>query len=251
MPLAVLATVTLLCSCALAQTDQPIQVLLPPPPAGWQIAFPGLVFRVSSRDASGARVEVDAALWHEPVGLTCARSPNVPILAWPWVPAGERSGGVPPGSLRPAGGAFPRCLRDWKGRTVVELSWEEGPAALVLDRAAAQGADLARFNAARLFGYLGKRSDPWKVDLDKAAQRIAEGTFTAWDLDDLPVKDVSLDTGPGTWFLEDPLEPPAGAEGGAVSFGAVAVGAHRLFSLAGAVWRVQVAEGEVMLMPGP
>jgi len=249
--LVVSATAGLLLGCDLVQPDQSLRVLLPEPPAWWQIAFPRLGFRVASRDTAGGVVEVAGSDWRRPVLLTCVRAANLPILAWPCVPAPRDGGAIAAGVLRPAGGVFPTSLRSWEGEAVVELTWEDGAAALVLDRSWSAGADLSRFNAARLVSFLRVRADPWTVDLDAAAQQIALGTFTAWDLDGLSSEDVCVDPGAGTWFLEDPLAPPVPAEGTRLRLKGVPRGTHRLFSLHGTCWRLQVGEPGPLLAPGP
>jgi hypothetical protein len=187
-----------LSSCPVFQTGQRVQVLLPPPPVHWQIAFPGLAFRVTARDGSGAPVQIVVEDWQQPMEIECSRAVNTPILAWPFVPACRGAVPVGPGLLRPAGGFYPGSLRTFRGQEVVELAWEDGAAALVVDRAVSAGRDASRFNVPRLCRLLRERDDPWSVDLDAAAQRIAEGEFTAWDLDRLPSRDVRVSTGGGT-----------------------------------------------------
>jgi len=240
-----------LTGCSLVEPDQSVQVLLPAPPAGWQVAFPGLTFRVTSSGRDGVVTEAVTSDWRRPVRLTSARSNNVPVLAWPWVPPSDRAQAICAGVLRPAGGLFPAGLRSWRGQPVMELTWEDGAAALVLDRARSAGADLARFNAPRLLSCMRARADPWTLELDRAAQCIALGTFTSWDLDERPSRDIQVDPGPGSWFLEDPLVPPLRAEGTRVVLKGVTWGTHRLFSLGGACLRLQVEEQRQLLLAGP
>ena len=248
--LAMIAGMVSLSSCALAQPGQRAQVLLPPPPAHWQAAFPGLAFRLSARDGGGTPAQVIAQDWQQPVEIECSRAVNTPILAWPFVPAGRAAVPVGPGLLRPAGGFFPGGLRSFRGGQVIELSWEDGAAALVVDRVAAAGRDVSRFNVPRLCRFLREKGDPWSVDLDAAAQRIAEGEFTAWDLDRLPSRDARVTPGAGSWFLESPFSRPCAAEQGVLLLGDVPEGSHRLFSLSGACWRLEAGEGVTLLVPG-
>jgi len=249
--IALFAGLLSLSSCPVFQPGQRVQVLLPPPPVHWQIAFPGLAFRVCARGGSGAPAEIVAEDWQRPQEIECSRAVNTPILAWPFVPEGRGPVAVGPGLLRPAGGFLPGCLRSFQGKEVVELSWEDGAAALVVDRAAAAGVDMSRFNVPRLCRFLRERGDPWAVDLDAVAQRIAEGEFTAWDIDCLPSRDVRISPGDGAWFLEGPFSTPLTAAGGTVVLAGTAWGNHRLFSLAGSCWRLQVGEGDPILVPGP
>ena len=226
-------------ACSLIAVDREIDVILPTPPAHWQLAFPTLCVLVCSRDSGGERTEATSTGWGTPVALGCARAVNVPVVAYPFVP-GDAS--FPAGALRPAGAFFPLSLRRQEGRDVLELSWEDGPAALVLDRVAATGRDLSRFNVTRLRGYLGKERDPWTVDLDTVAQEIAQGTLTAWDIDQLPAWDVTAAAGDGTWFLESPFSAPARAQAGLVSLLGVPQGEHLLVSLSGECWRLQAGK---------
>ncbi len=245
--IAVLAGLIGLSSCPVFQPGQRVLVLLPPPPVHWQIAFPGLAFRVGAPDGS-MTAEIVAEDWLRPLEIECSRAVNTPILAWPFVPEGRGAAPVGPGLLRPAGGFFPGCLRTFQGEEVVELSWEDGAAALVVSRAAEAGGDMSRFNVVRLCRFLREESDPWSMDLDAAAQRIAEGEFTAWDLDRLPARDARVTPGPGSWFLESPFSFPCAAVDGVLFLGSVPRGSHRLFSLSGGHWRLEVGEGEPLLV---
>jgi len=240
-----------LSSCPVFQPGQRTQVLLPPPPVHWQIAFPGLAFRVSARDGGGAPVETVVADWQRPLEIECSRAVNTPILAWPFVPGGRGAVQVDPGLLRPAGGFFPGSLRSFEGGEAIELSWEDGAAAFVVDRVASAGRDMSRFNVPRLCRFLQEHGDPWSVDLDAAAQRITEGEFTAWDVERLPSRDVRVAPGAGSWFLESPFFLPCAAEQGVLLLGGVPRGSHSLYSLSGACWRLEVGEGEPLLVPGP
>lgn len=250
---AMIPSLVFLSACPALQPGQRAQVLLPPPPVHWQIAFPGLAFRVNARDGTGAPVENVVEDWQQPLEIECSHAVNTPILAWPFVPGGRGAVPVGPGLLRPSGGFFPGSLRSFQGREVVELSWEDGAAALVVDRLAAAGLDISRFNVRRLCQILREEGDPWSMDLDAAAQRIADGEFTAWDLDRLPSRDARVTPGGGAWFLETPFSVPRAAEHGVLLLGGVPKGSHSLFSLSrsGACWRLAVGEGEPLLVPGP
>ena len=154
------------------------------------------------------------------------------------------------GVLRPAGGFFPLSLRASGDRQVVELSWEDGPAALVVLRVAAAGRDTSCFNVPRLCRFLRETGEPWALDLDAVAQKIAQGEFTAWDIDRLPCRDAEVQPGPGTWFIESPFFSTIDAAGGKVVLPQIAWGTHRLFSTAGPSWTLEIGERESVLMPG-
>ncbi len=242
VPVLVALVISSQASCKLDRDDDEVKVLLPPPPVLWQIAFPRLGFRVVTRDARNTLQETHVDDWREPVALTCARNVNTPVLAWPWEPR------VP--GLRPAGGFYPLSLRTFHGGEVLELTWEDGAAAYVMSRVAAQGPlDISLFNVERLRRFLRKHADPWALDLDAVAQNIARGELTAWDIDMLPCRDVELEPGPGTWLLESPLSSPFEATNGRILLSGVSLGSHYLFSLGGACWRVEIGQQEAVMIP--
>ena len=170
--LAGIAAWIVLAACSLTAVDQDIDVLLPAPPGHWQVAFQGLGFLVSAREASGRQTQVTFIGWESAARVRCARSVNAPILAWPFTP------GLEPGTLRPAGGFFALTARHGRSGDAVELTWENGAAALVVDRVAAAGRDVSRFNVERLCTYMAREGDPWRLDLDSIAQKIAQGELT-------------------------------------------------------------------------
>jgi len=242
VPVLVALVISSHASCELARDDDEVRVLLPPPPALWQIAFPRLGFRVVTRDARNTPQETQVDDWREPVAITCARSVNTPVLAWP---LGSRVPG-----LRPAGGFYPLSLRTFRDGEVLELTWEDGAAAHVISRVAQQGLlDASLFNVARLRRFLRKHADPWELDLDAVAQSISRGELTAWDIDGLPCRDVELEPGPGTWFLESPFSSSFEAANGRILLSGVSLGCHYLFSLKGACWRVEIGQQEVVMIP--
>jgi hypothetical protein len=234
--------------CDLA-TDDEVKVLLPAPPVPWQIAFPRLGFRVVTLDARKGVRERNVDDWRAPPVVTCARSVNSPILAYPRETGLADSAAA--GDLRPAGGFYPLSLRAYQGGEVLELTWEDGPAALVMSRASARGLDVSLFNVSKLRRYLQEHGDPWALDLDAISQKVALGVLTAWDIDTLPCRDVEVEPGPGTWFLESPFSPSFEAAHGKVVLTGVSLGCHRLFSLAGTSWRVAVGEQETALVRAP
>lgn len=215
-------------------------LLCPSPPVAWQIAFPGLGFRVVAMDCRGGALVTEVVDWRLPHAIRCSRGVNTPIIAWPYEPGSPRSAAFAPGLLRPAGGFFPLSLRTAGNRQVVELSWEDGPAALVVSRIVDAGRDPSRFNVPRLCRFLRETGEPWALDLDAVAQKISQGEFTAWDIDALPCRDAEVDPGPGTWFLESPFSPMFKSTGGRIVLPRVADGVHRLFSMEGPSWTLEI-----------
>jgi len=238
-------------SCAFLALEEEVTLLCPSPPVAWQIAFPGLGFRVVTSDSRGAMVVTEIADWRVPASFRCSRTVNSPIVAWPYEPGNRHSPAFAPGLLRPAGGFFPLSLRASGDRQVVELSWEDGPAALVISRVAAEGRDTSCFNVPRLCRFLGETEEPWALDLDTAAQKISQGEFTAWDIDRLPCRDAEVEPGPGTWFLESPFSPTFESTGGRVVFPQIARGTHRLFSMEGPSWTLEIDQNQSVLVPAP
>jgi hypothetical protein len=234
--------VTALSHCMLDREEE-VMVLLPPPPVLWQAAFPRLCFKVVTLDAHNTVREARVEDWRKPVSVTCARSPHTPLLAFP-----EESSA--PG-LRPAGGFYPDSFRAFQGGQILELTWEEGPAALVLSQVALLGRDVSLFNITRLCRYLLEQGDPWSVDLADIADKISREALTAWDIDRLPCRDAELQTGPGTWFLESPFAAAVAAEGGWTRLAGVSLGSHRLYSLSGASWKVEVGPQEAAMVRAP
>jgi hypothetical protein len=225
-------------SCELV-VEEEVRVLLPAPPVPWQIAFPRMSFSIVTRTAQGTE-QKGAQDWHAPVAVTCARGVNIPVLAYP-----SRE------HLRPAGGFYPFSLRDFQGQQVLELTWQDGAAALVVERLVREGLDVSLFNVPRLRKFLEKSGDPWDVDLDTVAEKIARGEFNAWDINRLPTRDVDVFPGSGTWFLESPFSGSWNVESGRIRLATVSLGGHYLFSLEGACWRLEVGPREVLLAPAP
>jgi hypothetical protein len=222
--------------CDLAP-DEEVDVLLPAPPAAWQIAFPRMGYRIVTRDGHNRLQEATAADWRTPVTARCAREVSSPVLAYPLE-----------GSLRPAGGFSTLSLREYRGREALELTWRDGAAALVVARLADLGRNVSLFNVPRLRQFLAEADDPWDVDLDAVAQKIAQGGFTAWDIDRLPSRDAEVGPGAGTWFLESPFSALQEAENGRIRLSGISLGCHMLFSLDGRRWRLEVGNQETFLV---
>jgi hypothetical protein len=76
--------------------------------------------------------------------------------------------------------------------------------------------------------------DPWSWDGAGVAEAIIAGSFTFYDLDRLPCREVEVQAGPGEWFLESPFSTPlAAGQDGTLVLPSVTLGAHLLFSLQG------------------
>ena len=152
----------------------------------------------------------------------------MPVLAYP------RTARDSVRLLRPAGGIFTGT-----GPTL-QLTWKDGALACVLARLLSVGRDCSLFNAQRLSGYFGRAEDPWDLDLDGIAEKIAAGDFSAYDIDALPTLEMSVNPGPGEWFLESPLRPVPVPDAEGRLTGQVSEGVHALFSVEGRLLKVAV-----------
>jgi hypothetical protein len=177
---------------------------------------------------------------------------NMPVLAYPTLP---RDAGTDRFLLRPAGGIYPGSLAvqaaDGARAAAFPLSWEDGAAATVLWDLDCLGRDTSLFNVDRLAAMLREQPDPWDIDLTSAAEAIASGSFSVYDIDRLPVHDVKIVTGNGTWATESPFRGPVTAgPGGQVALNGMAEGLHELFSTDGRVVRVEVGPRGPVVVQG-
>jgi hypothetical protein len=225
--------------CSWYSASVEVRARLPEPPEHWQRTFPELSFELASPDAE---LSQSASL---PGGFAALRLPkraNWPVLAHPWA-RGVR--------LPPAGALYPLDLAE-DGETL-ELSWEHGPAAEVLQALAREGFDVSRVNGERLLAEMSARSDadPGCLDLALLAACLASGEFRVNDIRPLPAREVVLQVPPGTWFLGSPFRLAQALDPGqALLLPAVPLGRHRLFAmeLPGG-FDLFVSEREVFLLP--
>ncbi len=232
-------------SCSLFAPGARVLVQVPGPPPHWRQAFPDLCFTVQYVDPRGRIAEVmaetDGGAWME-----CSREHNAPVVAWP-----RGRGGTPArGELRPAGGFYPLSLGEGEQGGSLFTRWEDGCAALVVQRVRSAGSDTALFNAARLAACMREAADPWSWDCGAIAGAIAAGSFTFYGLDRLPCRDVEVQAGPGEWFLESPFSTPrAAGPDGTLVLPAVTLGVHLLFSLQGTRRMIWIGENGVTVGP--
>jgi hypothetical protein len=228
-------------SCSFVVPDADITVLLPDLPAHWQAAFGDLGFRVVTIDSAGAARSVSVPAGQRTVVVLASREAGMPILAFPVTRYNRDAHGL----LRPAG-----ALASSGG--TASLRWEDGPVASVMLSVAGAGRDISLFNAGRLGGYLAEKDDPWTVNLERVAERVASGDFSAYDIDERESRDISVTVGTGTWFLESPFAGAVEADGGgAVALDAITLGAHSLFSSDGRLVRLHVTRQEVTMEDVP
>jgi hypothetical protein len=239
-------------SCSAFGPGAEVVVTLPAVPDHWRAAFPDMSFLVVYAGPSGDERRMTGPVGGSQLTIACSKRTNSPILAYPIAARDAARGQGEPGFLRPAGGLYPLSLDPDASEPTLLLTWDQGPLAGVVHRLATAGWDVSLVNAERLATYLMKHPDPWMLDLDGVAQKIAEGAFSAYDIDLLPCRDVRVASGPGAWFLESPFAGlvPA-SDAGTVDLPGVGLGEHALYSIEGGVWRMQVGAQETTLKRVP
>ncbi|MGA2975362.1 MAG: hypothetical protein ABSF77_08645 [Spirochaetia bacterium] len=235
--------------CSLLSPDACVNVIIPGPPKQWLRAFPDLSFLLVFLDANGDEQHQEVTEWQSAVSISCAKAANTPILAYPRVSWDATAADAGPGLLRPAGGLYPASLLEPPDQGSLQLSWQDGAAALVVSRLRAIGRDVSLLNAGRLMTYLRQEPDPWNLDLDAMAEKMARGEFRVYDIDSLTCRDVRIRPGVGTWFLEGPFSPALTAEDEVIALQGVSLGSHGLFSTDGRFFKLQVGAYETVLLP--
>ncbi len=227
------SVVLLLDGCGLFSAEMPVEILLPPPPAQWAASFPGLRFTLLYQDGEGELGEVQLPEGCGRAHAVCSKKGNAPILAYPWSPRDH--GGIERGVLPPAGGLSPLALTGNGGGGTLALTWEDGPLAEIFLLLIKTGLDTSRINSERLARYMRAIADPWDWDVNKIAERLASGSFSAYDIDRLPAVDARLSGFEGGWFLESPFSAVFHADAeGFLDLPGISCGAHCLFGPSGA-----------------
>jgi hypothetical protein len=230
-------------SCAPFGGDAELEAVMPQIPGHWAAAFPDLRFRlvICGRGENGGELDVPASA--SSVRIACPKAANTAVLAYP---ESARAGGF----LRPAGALYPLDVRRDGARDVLSFTWEAGCSAWILSRLRELGFDTSLVNATRLRAELASHPDPWALDVQKIVEKLAEGAFTAYDIDSLPSRDVQLQPGKGNWFLESPASSvTACADGDTLVLPCLSVGMHALFSDQGGRIRISVGAKETVIGP--
>jgi hypothetical protein len=232
----------LLSACSFYSPTVSLAVLLPPAPEHWRAALPGLEFRI-----------VYPTPWSGGFGERYVDSPTrvvvelpkvlyLPVLAYP-ILSGESI------RLPPAGGVYPLDY-DITDNSIA-LSWQMGATAEVLYRLWNQGVDCSTVNVPRLIREMTARcqGDPWALDLDRICAHLAAEELRLTDIRLAPCRDLRLEPGAGSWFLESPFRNQAPAEtDGSLFLKAVSLGAHLLFeNPAGACFFLYVEEDTTLM----
>jgi hypothetical protein len=132
------------------------------------------------------------------------------------------------------------------------LSWQQGASAEILYRLRRQGVDCSAVNVPRLIREMTAhcQGDPWALDSDRICTRLAAEAFRLTDIRPAPCRDLRLEPGAGSWFLESPFRTPVPAEAdGFLLLEAVPLGAHILFEYpAGACFFLYVEEETTLMI---
>jgi hypothetical protein len=228
----------LVAGCSWFSACLEVRLQVPEAPEHWRQAFPELRFQLACPGADGLPDDAPAG---GSVRLRLPKRVNWPVLAYPWA-RGVR--------LPPAAGLFPVDLT--ADGDILELCWEHGPAAEVLQALIREGFDVGGLNARRLLDEMLARSagDPGRLDLVHLADRLASGEFRVTDIRPLPARDIALQMPAGTWLLESPFRPAQPlSPGQALLLPAVPLGRHHLFAveLPGR-FELYVGERQVLLL---
>jgi len=228
--------------CGLFLPKASFTIILPEPPEHWREAFGPFPFLLRYPDPGGGIAERLLDPFQIEVEVRVVKGNNLPATALPLIEGGRVF-------LPPAGGVFPQDAAAVDPPRLT-LSWEQGPAAELLLRLAAEGLDLSTFNCPRLAAEMASRGagDPWRLDLEHIGSRIAGGCFRVTDIRTLPCLDLELEPGPGVWFFESPFAAPQEVlEGGVLKRERVTLGFHRLFGTQTSYWYELYVEEKSLL----
>jgi hypothetical protein len=237
-----------LASCGAFEPQARIKVLIPTPPDHWIRAFPDLEFVLVFPGVSGEEQEIKVADATRPTTITCSKAGNSSILAYPRSSRDGKSADARAGPLRPAGGLYPGSIDDTGAEPTLLLDWRDGAVATVLSRLHALGRDTSLVNASRLSQYFREAADPWNLDLEGIAEKLAKGDFSAYDIDLLPCRDINVKAGAGEWFMESPFSPvTALVQEGTLTLRTICLGMHTLFSIDGRLVKIDVGRKETFV----
>jgi len=92
----------------------------------------------------------------------------------------------------------------------VRLTFEDGPLALIMARAAAAGADIRAFNWERLRASIDDVGlpDPWDLDTDRIIAAICGRSMRTTYVRSRDLDEVTVDIPPETWLPPSPFADP-------------------------------------------
>jgi len=238
-----------LVGCGLFDAGVETSVIIPAAPPIWLAELGELSFSVIYPGGDGRLTRTEVMTNGSPVRISCSKRGNSPVLAYPWGSAAGSAAAFE--ALRPAGGLFPRDLRQGAAGLELVLSWEDGAAAEVFRALFEGGIDTGLVNGERLADLMRDTPDPWEWDLESIAWHIAERDFSVYDIDRLPSRDVRLPAPQGAWFLESPFRPALSAgPDGMLILEELTFGMHHLFGGGGRMDVFLDARGASMVPAG-
>jgi hypothetical protein len=195
---AIQALPVVLLGCRFFACDIPLRLEFPEIPEHWAACFGDPAWLVV---VPGTVVEQLVDAGRNSLVLELPKNQHQPVLSYPIVFGGGCH-------LPPAAAVYPLDLS--VDRRTLALRWEQGPAGELLRRLIAQGVATESLNVSRLCREIRERlgNDPWSLDLDRAAARLASGAFRVTDLRSLDCRQMRIPVEAGRWFLESPFFSP-------------------------------------------
>jgi hypothetical protein len=218
--------------CPAFRTTAPVTVQLPPVPAHWSDTFLAVGFEIRW---PGCETPIVVPPGVAQVVVALPKRGHLAVLAAP-AAAGAR------GTLRAAGAIYPLHLTESE---VLPLAWEDGALASVVARLDRAGAAVELMNVARLGKEMAERAggDPWALDLERIAAKLAGGEFTATDIRPADAYPVELPLPEGRWFAAAAYAPVFHCDGSVPPLAELPVGLHAFYRVgSGSRWLVSVQE---------
>lgn len=167
-------------------------------------------YRIEWFDRDGRLQRRDLNARNRTPVVALPRMQNVPILVYPVI------AGFPDGPrtylLLPGGAIFPAQVT---GAGYLRLTWEAGPAALVMQAVVARTGSPRSYSAQRLHDELLIRTDgdPWRVDLDTILELLLAGAFRVTAIRRGETFELNAVVAAGEWFSHNLLASPVTAHG--------------------------------------
>jgi hypothetical protein len=114
----------------------------------------------------------------------------------------------------------------------VTPTWKQGFAAALIKRLYYSSSTTEVINTARLIEEIEEETDnPWTLDMQAMEEGFRYAAFNHFLIDTLPVYDVTLAAGKGTWISDNPFVQGYVVEGRAgLALREISTGVHHFFS---------------------
>ena len=231
-----------LAACPFYDSRQDLLLELPAKTDPWGERFPAPNFFIRYPKNGGGVEEIVVNPGGKKAFIRIVKNSAIPVIA---IPVAEGM------KLPPAGGVFPYHS---SAEGQLTLSWEHGPLSLLLMKLELQGMSTGSLDLTRLEEEMRGicKSDPWILDLEHIAERLASGSFRVTDIKKLPEKEVTVFPGEGIWITESPFTGTyeSGMDGAITVV--LTHGYHRIISLTSRiVYDVAVSDEEVIMLRRP